>query len=101
MVGNIALIFDDINLFLHCLHNFPFCIPLVRIKFCSLTTKLDPSVAPQPSPRADLAMPSLMDLCPEVLEEVVLKLEEVEDVISLGSSSTDLARIVGQELVSW
>ena len=42
-------------------------------------------------------MPSLMDLFPEILEEVVLKLESVKDVISLGSSSTDLARIVGQE----
>ena len=40
---------------------------------------------------------SLLDLCPEVLEEIVMKLESVEDVISLGSSSTDLARIVGQE----
>ena len=34
---------------------------------------------------------------PEILEEIVLKLESVEDVISLGSSCTDLARIVGQE----
>ena len=36
-------------------------------------------------------MPSLTDPFPEVLEEVVLKLELVEDVISLGSSCTDLA----------
>ena len=41
-------------------------------------------------------MPSLMDLLPEILEEIVLELE-VEDVISLGSSCTDLARIVSQE----
>ena len=44
-------------------------------------------------------MPSLMDLFPEILEEVVMKLESVEDVISLGSSSTDLARIIGQERI--
>ena len=44
-------------------------------------------------------MPSLTDPFPEVLEEVVLKLESVEDVISLGSSCTDLARIVGQERI--
>ena len=36
---------------------------------------------------------------PEILEEIVLKLESMEDVISLGSSSTDLARIVGQERI--
>ena len=42
-------------------------------------------------------MPSLMDLFPEILEEIVLKLESVEDVISLGSSCTSLARTVGQE----
>ena len=42
-------------------------------------------------------MRSLMDLFPEMLEEVVLKLESVEDVISLGSSCTALARTVGQE----
>ena len=46
-------------------------------------------------------MPSLMDLFPDILEEVVLKVKSVEDVISLGSSCTDFARIVGQELVSW
>ena len=46
-------------------------------------------------------MPSLTDLFPEILEEIVVKLESVEDMISLGSSCTDLARIVGQELVSW
>ena len=44
-------------------------------------------------------MPSLMDLFPEILEEVAMKLESVEDVISLGSSCTDLARIVGQERI--
>ena len=44
-------------------------------------------------------MPSLLDLCPELLEEIVTKLESVEDVISLGSSCTDLARIVGQERI--
>ena len=37
-----------------------------------------------------------MDLPCEVLEEIVLKLEDVEDVISLGSSSIVLARIVDQ-----
>ena len=42
---------------------------------------------------------SLLDLCPEVLEEIVLKLEEVEDVISLGSSSSYLSKIVGQERI--
>ena len=42
-------------------------------------------------------MPYLMDLCPEILEEVTLKLESVEEVIALGSSSCRLARIVGQE----
>ena len=42
-------------------------------------------------------MPCLMDLCPEILEKIVMKLESVEDVISLGSSCTALARIVGQE----
>ena len=31
-------------------------------------------------------MPSLMDLFPEILEEVMLKVKSVEDVISLGSS---------------
>ena len=40
-----------------------------------------------------------MDLFPEILEEIVLKLESVEDVISLGSYSPDLARIVGQESI--
>ena len=44
-------------------------------------------------------MPSLMDLFPEILEEVVMKLESVEDVISLGSSCTDLTRTVGQERI--
>ena len=44
-------------------------------------------------------MTSLMDLFPEVLEEVVLKLEAVEDVISLASSSASLARIVSQERI--
>ena len=44
-------------------------------------------------------MPSLMDLFPEILEEVAMKLESVEDVISLGSSCTDLARIVAQERI--
>ena len=42
-------------------------------------------------------MPSLTDLFPEILEEIVVKLESVEDMISLGSSCTDLARVVGQE----
>ena len=41
-------------------------------------------------------MPFLMDLCPEILEEVIMKLESVEDVIALGSCSPLLARIVGQ-----
>ena len=41
-------------------------------------------------------MPFLMDLPCEVLEEIVLKLEDVEDVISLGSSSIHLTRIVDQ-----
>ena len=44
-------------------------------------------------------MLSLLDLCPEILEEVVLKLESVEDVISLGSSSPYLARTVCQESI--
>jgi hypothetical protein len=37
-----------------------------------------------------------MDLCPEILEEVTMKLESVEDVMALGSCSRRLARIVGQ-----
>ena len=41
-------------------------------------------------------MASLTDLFPEILEEVILKLD-VEDVISLGSTCTKLARIVGKE----
>ena len=44
-------------------------------------------------------MPSLADLFPEILEEVVLKLESVEDVISLGSSWTHLARTIGQKRI--
>ena len=44
-------------------------------------------------------MPDLLDLCLEILEEIVTKLESVEDVISLGSSYTHLARIVGQERI--
>ena len=39
-----------------------------------------------------------MDLLPEILEVIVLELK-VEDVISLGSSCTDLARIVSQERI--
>ena len=42
-------------------------------------------------------MPSLMDLSLEILEMVVLQLELVEDVISLGSSCSRLARLVGQK----
>ena len=41
-------------------------------------------------------MPSLTDLFPEILEEVMLKLA-VDDMISLGSTCTKLARIVGKE----
>ena len=44
-------------------------------------------------------MPSLTDLFPEILEEIVLKLKLVEDVINLGSSCTHLARIVGHERI--
>ena len=55
------------------------------------------TVASQPSLRAVLKMPSLTDLFPEILEEIVVKLESVEDMISLGSSCNDLARVVGQE----
>ena len=43
-------------------------------------------------------MPSLLDLSLEVLEMVLVKLD-VEDVISLGSSCTHLARVVGQERI--
>ena len=41
-------------------------------------------------------MPSLPDLFPKIVEEVILKLD-VEDMISLGSTCTKLARIVGKE----
>ena len=41
-------------------------------------------------------MPSLMDLSLEIQEMVVLQLESVEDVVSLGSTCTSLARLVGQ-----
>ena len=41
-------------------------------------------------------MPYLMDLCPEMLEKIVMKLETVEEVIALGSCSRRLARVVGQ-----
>ena len=44
-------------------------------------------------------MPSLLDLSLEIREMIVLKLESVEDVISLGSSCRDLARTVGQEWI--
>ena len=44
-------------------------------------------------------MPSLLDLSLEIQEMIVLKLESVEDVISLGSSCRDLARTVGQERI--
>ena len=44
-------------------------------------------------------MASLEDLCPEILEKIVLKFELVEDVISLGSCCTYLARIVGREMI--
>ena len=44
-------------------------------------------------------MLSLLDLCPEILEEVFLKLESVEDVISLCSFSPYLARTVCQESI--
>ena len=46
-------------------------------------------------------MPWLLDLSLEVLEMLVLLLESVEDVISLGSSCTHLARLVGQERIWW
>ena len=45
----------------------------------------------------DLIMPSLLDLSLEILEMVVLQLESVEDVISMGSSCSRLARLVGQK----
>ena len=41
-------------------------------------------------------MPSLMDLSLEIQEMVVLQLESVEDVVSLGSSCSSLTRLVGQ-----
>ena len=44
-------------------------------------------------------MPCLLDLSLEMLEIVVLQLESVEDVISLGSSCGLLARVVGQERI--
>ena len=44
-------------------------------------------------------MPCLLDLSLEVLEMVVLQMESVEDVVSLGSSYTHLARVVGQDRI--
>ena len=44
-------------------------------------------------------MPSFMDLSVEMKEAVILKVESVEDVISIGSTCTSLARIVGQEKI--
>ena len=42
-------------------------------------------------------MSSLLDLSNELLEEIILKVEHVEDVVSLGASSSRLTRILGQE----
>ena len=44
-------------------------------------------------------MPCLLNLSLEIQEMIVLKLESVDDVISLGSSCKDLARTVGQERI--
>ena len=44
-------------------------------------------------------MSSLMDLSPEMLEQILLTVDSVEDVISLGSSSLTFARILAQERI--
>ena len=75
------------------------------IKFCPLTISLKAAVPHQPAEETrgvfpdPVTMSSLLDLPQEVLEKILLQVEAVEDVISLGSSNPLFAAILHHEKI--